>query len=414
MMTEKRANYIKILLKRRHLIIKNVLLVVFITAIITLLIPNKYTATATVLPPNPEQDAMFGFLPGIMSGAISSNISSMLTGVVSGVSTPSDLYATIMKSSRIKREIIAKYDLMNIFKTKTMHDAFQSLDDITNIDISPEGIISIAVTNKDKYLATNIANSYVEELDRFNTETAMTTGKKYRIFIEKRLKESMDSLAQAENALKLFQEEHRTVALDVEVQSVIKTIAEIKSQIILLEVRKGALAASSNLNNPYLYNIDRDLSELRKQLSKIEFGKEKQRNTDFGVGFSIPFSQLPSVSLEYARLYREVKVQEVIYELLTQQFEQAKIMELKDTPSIQFLDTARVPEKKSSPKRTLYVFFAFFVSLFANILLVFMVEYLADVKATPSQHSSIIIILESLVADINQLFQFIKKIFKKR
>ena len=151
------TNYFGVLIKWRHFIVRNVFIVSALAIIISLLLPNKYTATATILPPNPDQEAMFGLMPGIMSGAIPGGFSSMLSGMVPGVSTPSDLYATIMTSSRIKREIIKKYNLKERFKSKTTHDAFRALDDITQTEISPEGIIAVAVTYKDKYLATDIA-----------------------------------------------------------------------------------------------------------------------------------------------------------------------------------------------------------------------------------------------------------------
>ncbi|GAI07982.1 unnamed protein product, partial [marine sediment metagenome] len=205
----------------------------------------------------------------------------------------------------------------------------------------------------------------------------------------------------------------RTIALDVEIQSAIGTIAELKSQIILLEVKKGALASSVQFNNPYLYDINKELRELKKQLTKIEFGSKQKNEKDFGAGFSVPFSELPEVSLEYARLLRNVKVQEVIYELLTQQYEQAKIMEAKDTPTVQFLDRAGIPEKKTFPKRTLIVAFAFLLSLFVNIPLVFFLEYLADVKSNPEKHAFAVKLTTDLSRDFDELKGFIKKLFRR-
>jgi uncharacterized protein involved in exopolysaccharide biosynthesis len=406
------TEYFAVAMKWRHYIARNVIIVTILAVVISLIIPVKYTATATILPPNPEQEAMFGFMPGLTPGGISAGFSSMLTGMVPGVSTPSDLYATIMTSSRIKREIIDKYDLKNIFKAQTLHDAYEALDNITETEISPEGIITVGVTHKDKHLATDIANSYVEELDKFNTEIAMTVGKKYRIFIEERLKGAEDTLTQAEESLRAFQEKHHTVALDVEIQAAIETIAQLKSQIILHEVQKGVWSAAGQADNPYLHNINRDLRELRKQLSKIEFGKKDGAPPEFGAGFSVPFSELPEVSLEYARLYRDLKIQEAIFELLTQQYEHARIMEVKDTPTVQFLDEARVPEKKSWPRRSLIVIFAFFLSLFASILLVFSLEYIADIKAKPAKHSYALRFFGDISTDYAKFRQFVRRIFR--
>jgi tyrosine-protein kinase Etk/Wzc len=408
------TDHFTVVMKWRYFVARNVIIVTILTIVISLLLPNKFTATATILPPNPEQEAMFGFIPGLTPGGLSAGFSSMLTGVVPGVTTPSDLYATIMTSSRIKREIIKKYNLKKIFKSKTMTDAFKALDEITETEISPEGIIAVAVTHKDKQLATDIANSYVEELDKFNTEIAMTVGKRYRIFIEERLTEAQDTLVTAEDALKKFQQKHHTVALDVEIQAAIETIAQLKSQIILYEVQKGAWSAAGQPDNPYLANINRELRELRKQLSKIEFGRQEKNTREFGAGFSVPFSDLPEVSLEYVRLFRDVKVQEAIFELLTQQYEHARIMEVKDTPTVQYLDKARVPEKKSWPRRSLIVIFVFFFSMLASVPLVFLLEYMEEVKAKPAKHTFAVRFFNDLSNDFAKMKMLTRKILRRK
>ena len=184
------------------------------------------------------------------------------------------------------------------------------------------------------------------------------------------------------DSLKAFQEKHKTVALDVEIQSAIQTVAELKSQVLLLEAKKGALESASRINNPYLFNIEKELRSLKKQLKEIEFGDDKVIRSGFGAGFSMSFSELPEITLEYARLLREVKIQEAIYELLTQQFEQAKIMELKDTPTVQLLDKAGPPERKSYPKRAKIVITAFFLSIVAGLGLVIIFEHLEYMKLT--------------------------------
>jgi capsule polysaccharide export protein KpsE/RkpR len=357
---------------------------------------------------------MFGFMTGLSSMTGTSGFSRMLGGMVPGVSTPSDLYAAIMQSSRIKREIIKKFDLQNEFSTKNMHDTYRALTDITKVDITPEGIISVAITYKDKYLATDIANAYVEELDKFNTETAMTVGKRYRIFIEQRLQETLDSLEISENALRDFQQEHRTIALDIEIQSAIETIAQLKGEIILLEVKRGALSSANVYGNPYVQNIDQQIRELRRQLNKLEMGSENDTIDGFGVGFSIPLSDLPTASLKYIRLMREVKIQEAIYELLTQQYEQAKIMELKDTPTVQFLDHAGVPEKRSHPRRMLLVMIVFVLGLFVNIPLVFILEYISDVQKNPDEHKTINFFWIHLGNDAKRIKNTILLLLKKK
>ena len=410
----KLSTYWLVIIKYRRVLFINTIIVTVIATIVSLILPYKYTATATILPPSPEQTSLLGFL-NVGSG-FSSNIANLsrLTSGLPGLYSPSDLFAAILKSGRIKGPIIRKYNLMKEFKTKTMIDASRALDEITKVEVSPEGMISVSVTYKNKYLATDIANSFIEELDKFNRETAMTSGKKFRIFVEQQLKNTRDSLAKAEEALKKFQEQHRTVALDIEIENAIATIAKLKSEIVLREVQKGAVASISNVNNPYVTNIEQELRELKRQLAKIEFGTSDTTRKEFGAGFSVPFARLPEVSLEYARLLRNVKIQEAIYELLTQQYEQAKILESKDTPTVQFLEQATPPEKRSFPKRTLIVLFAFFLSIVFDILLAFILDYFNEVKNSPQSHQTLINTLNNISEDIRIIKAFILKKFKRK
>lgn len=400
-------DYLELIFKRRVFILKTVISVAIAAVIISLCLRHKYTASTTILPPNPQQDMMFGFVNPALTSSLGG--ASGLTSLLAGGSRPSDLFAAILNSGRITGNIIRKYNLKQVFKAKTNHDAAKQLKEITRIGVTPEGMITVSVTWYDKYLAADIANSYIEELDEFNTETAMTTGKKYRIFIEGRLKETIDTLTMVEERLRKFQEEHHTLILDVEIEKAIETIAELKSQIILLEVKKGALTSSSQTGNPYLHSINRELRELKKQLSKIEFGGNEKKRTGFGAGFSIPFSQLPEVSLEFARLIRDVTVQSAIYELLTQQYEQAKIMELKDTPTVQILDRASPPEKKSAPKRSRIVILTTVLGMILSVVGAFILESLEKTKKYPDRHKKWLDLLDKCRRDARLARTFIFK-----
>ncbi len=402
------ADYLTVIVKRRSLLYKSFLIGTLVSVIISFCIPNQYTASTTILPPNPQQDMMYGLIsPSIIS---SFGGASGLTTLLGGGSRPSDLFAAILNSGQITGAIVNKHNLRKIFKSRTFTDAAKQLQEKTKIGVTPEGLITVSVTWYDKRLAADIANTYIEELDRFNTETAMTVGKKYRIFIEKRLKDNTNTLAQVEVALKDFQERHRTIVLDEEIKNAITTIAQLKSQIILLEVKRDALATSVQINNPYLVDINRELNELKKQLSRIEFGTKGQKTSEFGAGFAVPFSELPEVSLEYARLWRNVRVQSEIYTLLTQQYEQAKIMEVKDTPTVQVLDRASPPEKKSLPMRSRIVVLTSAFCLLLGIGGAFALESFEKTKRYPDHYKKWLDIWANIRSDVRTIKTFVFRI----
>lgn len=392
-------DYINILVKWRKFIIKTTVLVVILVILGSFLLKSKYTASTTILPPNMQQ----GIMMGLMTSGISSEISALarMGGLFPGVTNVSDLFAAIMKSSRIMGVIIDKYSLKCVFNARTGEDAMKALNEITNIRVTSEGIISVSVTYKDKKLVADIANSYVEELDKFVTATAMTSGKKYRIFIEQRLKETEKNLSAAEDSLRNFQEKNRTVALDVEVKNVIETIAKLKGEIILRQVQKGAWSSISQSDNPYIRNIDNELNEYIKELDKIEFGGLSGKQ--FGVGFSVPLSKLPKVTLDYARLVRDVKVQETVFELLTEQYEQAKIIEAKDTPTVQVLDYASPPEKKSWPRRSRLLIVTFVLTFIISCIAAFLFEYIQHLKQQPELYNVIVRNKKLIADDINNI-----------
>ena len=96
--------------------------------------------------------------------------------------------------------------------------------------------------------------------------------------------------------------------------------------------------------------------------------------------FYIPFNELPALGMQLGRLIREAKIQEKVFELVTSQYEMAKIEEAKDINTIQILDSAVPPDKKSSPKRALIVILSTVVALFLSIFLAFFVEYIQRLK----------------------------------
>jgi tyrosine-protein kinase Etk/Wzc len=400
-------DYVEVIVKRRGFIVRTVVAITMILIIISFMIQEQFTATVTILPPSSEQQSMIGIMSTVMGSDISRLAS--LGGGLQGMTTLSDLFAAIMKSGNIRNRVIDKLDLMSIFKVDKKIDAHKMLDEMTRITILPEGIIAVSVTYHDKYLASDIANAHVEELDRFNTETAMTMGKKYRIFIETQLKETKDSLLISEENLQNFQSKHKTIALQKELETAIEGVAQLKSQIIVLEVQKSVMLPSAQLNNPILQNIDRQLNELKRQLAEIEVGGGNKDG--FGAGFSMPFMELPELSLEYARLLREVKVQEAIYEVLVQHYEQAKIMEAKDTPTVQILDLAGPPEEKSYPQRKRIALIALCGGIILSVGLTFFMERLAIARR---QKDSTLLRWYAIIGKIKSDFKVFIEPVKKR
>jgi len=369
---EKEANlwdYLMVLAKWRRMIGLNFIGVCLLVVLISLFLPKWYTATTSILPPQGEGGGLS--LPSGL-GTLAS-----LSGGLSlpGASTPSDVFAAILKSRSVAEMVIKKNGLLKVYRTKDLQEAMKTLHSHTDVDVSPEGIIRIKVTEKDPRLAARVANSLVKALDGVNREKSTSRAKSARIFIEERLDSTRAELQRAEERLKRFQEVHKAISLSDQTKAAIEKAADLRAEKALLEIQLGVLRQSMGNNHPQVQRLRTQINEYDKQLRKMEFGSGED-------DFLLPFSQVPLFALELARSTRDLKVEEEIFELLTQQYEQAKIQEKRDTPTVQVLDEAIPPTQKSKPKRTVLVGLAGLLSLFVGIFLAFGLEYMERVRSS--------------------------------
>lgn len=357
-------DYLRVLLKWWKLILFSFIAACLIAGGISFLLPRWYTARTTVLSPQ-EQVGGLGsmLLAKVPVGELG----------IPSVSTPASIYVAILKSRTVCEGVIRKLNLIPVYKAKNLEEAVLTLSRRTRIRISEEGVVQLEVTDRSPQRAADIANTYVEELDRVNTELNVSRARNNRIFIERRLAQNRRDLWAAEEALRRFKEEYKTIALPEQTKAAIEAAAKVKAQIVTAEVELGVMLKTMNPTHPQVLQLQSRINELKKQLAQMEFGGTNPNPED---RVYVPLAQVPSVSLELARLTREVKVQEAIFELLTQEYERAKIQEARDTPTIQVLDRAVPPVKSSKPRRRLIVTVAGTISLFGSVLLAFFLEFL--------------------------------------
>lgn len=402
--------HLGVLVKYRKLIFYDVLIFTILAIIISFLLSKKYQSTAQILPPS-EESEFAGVLGG--SGLSIPRLSRLARGgsLLPG-STPSDLIAAILGSRTIQERVIITCDLMKVYKIKkSMELAVKTLSQATKIKVSEEGVVTIAVEAPKPKLAADIANSYINELDRFLKESNMSRGKNMRIFIEKRLANALTELKTTQESLRVFQERHRVVALDEETKAIIDAYASLKAELLKREMELGIVQNVSTPDNFYLAGIKREIAEFRRQLAEIESGKKKGKG--YGAGFAVSFADLPAVAAEYARRLRDYRVQEEIYALLIQQYEQAKILEARDTPTITVLDYARVPERRSFPKRKMIVISAFLLSFLGSVLLAFGLEYGKNLPRDSLVYQEWVRIRETTKKDLSLMKDFFSPKKKK-
>ncbi len=403
--------YLKIIIKYRKVFYRVTAGFIAFSIILSLIVPNKYRATAQLLPPVEETD-LLGLSSVLQSlgGATQMRSLARMAGMAGIAPTTLETMRAILLSRTITERVVEKCDLMRIFKTKYMEDAIKRLNNITTITILTEGVIQIKVEGKSPYLIAKIANTYINELDNFMRISNMTKGKNTRIFIEGRLADVERNLRAAEESLKTFQKRYKVIALDNETKAAIENYVKLKTELIRKEVEITVSQNYASSDNPYVSGIKNEIDAIKKSLADIE--SRSQVGNGFGVGFAVSFKNLPEIGTEYVRKYRELKVMESIYGLLMQQYEQAKILEARDTPAITVLDYAVPPKRKIWPKRVLIILLFITVGICVSLTYSIIKESSLKSKKINVVFSALYEMIKILKQDFGKSLKFVSLIKK--
>ena len=320
------------------------------------LIKPTFSSTAVILPPQQQSSgvsAMLGQIGGLAGAA----------GGIAGLKNPNDLYVAMLQSRTIADKLISHFDLKTRFEVETLDEARRKLEGMATSSSDKAGTISVLVEDKDPKFAAELANAFVSELSNLTKGLAITDAAQRRLFFEKQLIAVKDDLANAEIALRKTQESTGMLQLDGQVQGIIRNVAQLEGTIAAKEVQLNAMRSFATNNNPDLLRLQGEIQGYQAQLEKLKTGKLSKDGD-----LMVPTGKIPEVGIEYIRSLRNVKYQETIFELLSKQYELAKIDEAKESSSIQILDKAVPAEKKSKPKKLIIILLGFigggFLALF--------------------------------------------------
>ncbi len=388
-------DYWRVIKKRSRVILILFFVSVISAAVISLIMTPIYRAKATLMPVESSKGSALAALGALQNLPF-------VGGAVGGAlgKTATDKLLSILNSRTVAENVIKSLDLMKVFfkdwnkqkegiigrwfpqKPPSLQDAVKILQEgVVKISDDRKGLISISVEYKDPKLASDIANEYIKALQNFLNTTALSMAKRNRIFLENQLQLTKHDLKAIEESLKNFQTSKKIAALDTQAEAAIKALAELKAQVIAREVQLGALREYATSQHPDVKRIEDELRELRQQLKRLEEGSASPK-VEESIGAFLTLSEAPTVGLEYARRKRDMLILQKVFELLTQQYELAKIEEAKDEITFQVIDPAIPPEKPVKPRKALNAMLAGVVSLFIGIFLVFFLEYLEKIKSS--------------------------------
>jgi uncharacterized protein involved in exopolysaccharide biosynthesis len=372
--------YWRVIYSRRKPIVGFCTMIVLATLCVTLMMPKLFESTATLLPQLESNSGVMGLGSLLSSSGAGSAAQSLGISLPGAPPTPTDVFNAMLKSRIMADEVIHKFNLMEHYETKTLQDTRSVLEGATRIALSKEKVIKVTVEDKDPKLASEIANFYVSNLDRLNQTLSVSKARENRKFIEQRVAETQQALVKIEEALKEFQTQNRTVAIEAQSKAMIEATATIQAQIMAQEVQLQVMGTYLAANNPEMTRIQSSIGELRKQLQIMESGKSGKERLP-GDRLRPAITSVPALALEYGRMTRDLKVQETLYALLVSQYEQAKLTEARDTPTVQVLDPAIPAERKSRPKLSVNLLIAGMLSLLIAVFWAFVRESIKDRKA---------------------------------
>ncbi|MFZ5517142.1 MAG: GumC family protein [Candidatus Zhuqueibacterota bacterium] len=390
-------DYLSILVKWRKMIIINSLIFCFFVAVVSLIIPKYYTATATIMPPTSESSdlGLSSLLSKIPGGSFTANM-----GLVS---EETNTFLAILNSRSVMQNVIEKFNLIQRFKSKNIEEAVRTLSQLVVVKVNDEGTISLSMKINTPFfagktkereaaeLAKDIANYFLIELDRVNRELKTDKARSTRIFIERRYHQNLVDLIKAEDDFRSFQIQYGAISLPEQVEVGITAAAELKAQIISKQVELGVMKKYLSESHQEFMKTQSQLQELESKYNDFRYGTKLDKNNSINsqsLDLFPPFSDIPDLGIQYARLYREVKLQETLLEFILPQYEQAKIQEAKDTPTVQVLDKAIAPIKRSSPKRMLLVLASGIISLLFFSMMAYIAVNLEYIKQSDSNRYS--------------------------
>src|SRR6202050_369635 len=356
-------DWLWLLWDRRRFLARSVVWGMVISSLIALVLPKSYESTIRLMPPDNDSGsglAMFAAVAGKGGGGMLNSLAGDLLGMRnSGV-----LFIDILRGRTVEDRIVSQFDLRKEYSSKYWVDARKRLARNTEIaEDRKSGVITITVTDRDPHRAAQIAQAYVDELDHVVADVSTSSARRERIFIEDRLKTVKQNLDESSEDFSQFARQKWRLDIMVKGKAMVEAAARLQGELIAGQSELEGLEQIYTANNVRVRSLRARVGELQQQLDKLS-GTGAHRATAPAVMNSDPpntgnefpsIRELPLLGVRWADLYRQTKIQETVFELLTQQYELTKIQEAKEIPVVKVLDAAEVPERRSFPRRTLIV-----------------------------------------------------------
>ena len=346
---ERNAARVRLLWNKRKLLLQSCVSGLVVAIAFAFLLPARYTATAGLMPPNNGTGS--NLMTAMLASRVGSGLAGMAQGAL-GIQTTGALFIEILKSDTVRDDVIQKFDLQKVYRTRFIADARIELSDHTGIsEDEKSGVITIDVVDHDPKRAAAMALEYVNQLNWVVNNLSTSSAHRERDFLDSRLTQVKTDLESAEQQFSQFASKKGAIDIPEQGKAMVTAAATLQGQLIAAEAELQGLQQIYTANNVRVRMAEAQVNRLRNSLQRL--AGEGKSETSSAQELYPSLRELPLLGVNYADLLRRMKVEEAVFETLTQEDEMAKVEEAKEIPSVKVLDPPEVPQKKSFPPRTI-------------------------------------------------------------
>jgi uncharacterized protein involved in exopolysaccharide biosynthesis len=335
------------LYRKRWLLIVNLLFACVAGAVYSFVILKKeYSASVTFLPP-----------PGDNTSALSLLGLSIPSLSLGGGS--SDQVEVVFYSNATKRRIIDEFNLIKYFKLEKNKNKFalatKRMNKYVMLGMSEKGglgmtkTVSYSITcyHPSPDTARLMADFTFAVMDSTICEISIDKAQRQRIFTEKQIalqNKKMDSL---QVVFQEFQNTNKAYDVPEQAKLTLKAYADLKAAALLNELKLASLRGEFS-------GSTHEIAELRRN-QRVYEAKLKEYETSEDPNVIPSLDKSSKLFPEYAKMLRDIEVQNQLFLFLTKELEQARLQEARDISPLIIVDPAFVPEYKSRPRRVVVI-----------------------------------------------------------
>lgn len=349
---------LRLLWEHRRFLARAAIFGIVFSTLVAFIIPKRYESTARLMPPDKEPSAMAA-LATLATSSVPAGLGTLMGDLV-GSKASSATFVGILQSRTVADHLINQFNLQKVYSARHIEDAREKLQSRTDIVVDRKsGIIALTVTDRDPARARQMAQAYVNELDQLVARLATSGARREREFLEGRLQVVKDELELSELELSQFASKNTTLDIKEQGKAMMEGAARVQAELIAAQTEVEGLRQTYADGNVRVRTARARVNELKRKLNELggaAAGTPARASSASSSDFSYPsIRQLPVLGVTYADLYRRTKIAEIVFELLTRQYEMAKVEEAKEIPSVKELDVPVVPQKKSFPPRLIVI-----------------------------------------------------------